>query len=87
MNIIRLSTTTAGHEPEINRPVEINGEVFYLYQRPTTRPANPILVYHEEALNESAVFYFNNELGDQPQTYWLAHKHNNEIFNPDIEKV
>jgi len=75
-DIKRVSTGATGYESyEINRPAVLNGEVYYLYQRPTSRPANPFLRY-----NDNPVFTFMNEDGAHPQTFWMHYKHGEEIL-------
>ncbi len=75
-DIERLSKGAQWYEGhEINRPAVLNGEVYYLYQRPTSRPANPFLRY-----NDTPVFTFTNEDGSHPQTFWMHYKHGDEIL-------
>jgi hypothetical protein len=75
-DIKRLSNGATGYEGyEINRPAVLNGEVYYLYQRPTSRPVNPFLRY-----NDGPVFTFMDEYGSYPVTFWMHYKHDDEIL-------
>ncbi len=75
-DIERLSTGATGYEGyEINRPAVLNGEVYYLYQRPTSRPVNPFLRY-----NDVPVFTFIDDYGSHPQTFWMHYKQGDEIL-------
>ena len=75
-DIKRLSIGATGYEGyEINRPAVLNDEIYYLYQRPTSRPVNPFLRY-----NDIPVFTFRNEYGSHPQTFWMHYKHGDEIL-------
>ncbi|RLI49897.1 hypothetical protein DRO61_04515 [Candidatus Bathyarchaeota archaeon] len=75
-DIKRLSSGATGYEGyEINRPAVLNGEVYYLYQRPTSRPVNSFLRYYD-----IPVFTFMNEYGLHPQTFWMHYKLDDEIL-------
>ena len=76
-DIIRISTGASGFEGhEINRPVEKDGVIYYLYQRPTTRPVNSFNMLINSNVDVPA-FTFMNEFGTQPQTYWVWYLHEN----------
>ena len=75
-DIKRLSSGATGYEGyEINRPAVLNGEVYYLYQRPTSRPVNSFLRYYD-----IPVFTFMNEYGSHPQTFWMHYKLGDKIL-------